>query len=251
MSEFPIDSTSTKHFREEAERLGAALAETATRHYEVISPNEQVTVVADGRPRLLRIVLDPRIMRSGAEAIGELLTATIGTALAEANQSRNAAMEQLLPPGILDAGETLRQLLPTDGQSTTPGPFSVVDDAMRRLSETLAAQEERVAALTAEPVFGQAAEGKVAVRLSGTGEVEAVEIAPALLRSPDSAELAEQVVTATNGALEELASRVPAVEPPDAGFAEIDAALDAFNAKMDGLLGKLDEIERQLPPPPA
>lgn len=251
MSEFSIDSSSTEHFREQADGLTRALAETTTRQHEVTSPNEQVTVVTDGRPRLLRIVLDPRIMRSGAEAIGELLTATIGTALGEANQSRNEAMEQLLPPGILDAGEALRRLLPTDGGTTTPGPFSVVDDAMRRLSETLAAQEERVAALTAEPVFGEAAEGKVAVKLSGTGEIEAVEIAPALLRSPDSAELAEQVMAATNQALDALASRVPAVDPDDTGFAEVDAALDAFHAKMDGLLDNLNEIERRLQPPTA
>jgi DNA-binding protein YbaB len=251
MSDFSIDSTQFAYLQEQAERMRSSVSDLSAQHHEVVSPDERVTIVADGRPRLLRIVLDPRIMRSDAEAIGELLTATIGTALAEANQSRNTAMEQLLPPGVLDAGQALRQLLPTDDKTTAPGPFSVVDDAMRRLSETLAAQEERVAALTAEPVFGQAAEGKVAVRLSGTGEVESVEIAPALPRSLASTELAEQVVAATNEALAALASRVPAVEPPDGGFAEIDAALDAFNAKMDGLLGTLDEIERQLPPPPA
>jgi DNA-binding protein YbaB len=128
------------------------------------------------------------------------------------------------------------------------------DQALTALDRALAEYPRRVAELTdrlsaaaAATVSGTDEGGLVTVTASGAGEIQSVRVSLRALRDLDAGTLANRLADAANEALtraeEGLAEATGAAATPDP---EVADRLAAFERRMDGLLERLDRVDRDL-----
>jgi DNA-binding protein YbaB len=83
-----------------AQELRQAVAEVADATYETSSPDGQVRVTVDGRPRLIALYLDPSALDQGADKLDTLLTTTLNEALAAARSATGQGLLDRLPASL-------------------------------------------------------------------------------------------------------------------------------------------------------
>ena len=125
------------------------------------------------------------------------------------------------------------------------------ESALRRLGALRRAAPERMAAAMAEAAehgrrrfTGTSADEAVTATANGQGMIINVEFSTVALRRLDTAALGERAAEALNAALDAAERRGPAAE--DALEQSLDEILDTLNHRLDGVLGRLDEVERGL-----
>jgi DNA-binding protein YbaB len=200
----------------------------------------QVRVVAAGG-RLERVELDPRVMRMPGERLAGHLVEAGNAALDELRAAAPAPDDTAVDPAVL--ARRLEQVT-EEGLRSMAVITQAIEGAMAQVAdragmtgdprptglEQLVAETRRVVPAPpppdpsegAEPPdptgAGEAAEGRIRARVAPGGRIDALEIDPPALRLP-SADLAEQVKAAVNGALDDMRAkaqeRAGAVGPVD------------------------------------
>ncbi|HEX6499542.1 MAG TPA: YbaB/EbfC family nucleoid-associated protein [Micromonosporaceae bacterium] len=89
-----------RRMREVSDTLTAGLADASATTQEVTSADGDVTVIANGTPRVVAVRLDPRAMRMDPAALADLLTQTLNAALRSARQASQAALLEGLDPTL-------------------------------------------------------------------------------------------------------------------------------------------------------
>lgn len=89
-----------RQMREVSDSLTAGLADAAAATQEVTSAGGEVTVVADGGPRVVSVRVDPRAMRLDPATLADHLTQTLNAALRSARQTAEAALLEGLDPAL-------------------------------------------------------------------------------------------------------------------------------------------------------
>jgi DNA-binding protein YbaB len=119
---------------------------------------------------------------------------------------------------------------------------------MRAFPDQLADATSRARSLGDTTVTGVSAAETVTVTATGQGRIVAVRFSATALRRLDNHTLGEHIAEALNAAFE-AAERLQQGDegaPLTALEGTIDEAQVAFTRQMDGLLAKLDDIERSL-----
>jgi DNA-binding protein YbaB len=107
-----------------------------------------------------------------------------------------------------------------------------------------AAARQDAEQLATHHVTAAAADGSITVIATGAGTIVEVRVHPLALRQLDSLTLASRVQEAANAALDRVEElRPPAGASPLGG---VDATLELFEHRMDGLLERLDGIVHEL-----
>jgi DNA-binding protein YbaB len=121
--------------------------------------------------------------------------------------------------------------------------------AMRAYPDQLAAATMRAQSMRDATVTGVSPAETVTVTATAQGQIIAVRFSALALRKLDNYTLGEHIAEALNAALE-AAERLQKGEEEDTPPNELEAVLDeaeiAFTRRMDGLLAKLDDIDRSL-----
>ncbi len=123
-------------------------------------------------------------------------------------------------------------------------PMQRLQHLMDTFPQRLAEAQDRVAHIAEESVTGTDADESVTVTADGAGQIRDVTFDILALRQADNYTLGERITEATNAALvasESLRGSLLAQEGPS-----LDEAQEMFNARMDGLLERLDHIDRSL-----
>jgi DNA-binding protein YbaB len=107
-----------------------------------------------------------------------------------------------------------------------------------------ASAREYAEKITAERVDAASSDGSVAVTATGAGTIVEVRVRPLALRQLDNVTLAERVREAVNAVLDRVDALRPNLAVPS--LDGIDAKLELFEHRMDGLLGRLDRMVRDL-----
>lgn len=119
---------------------------------------------------------------------------------------------------------------------------------MRAYPDRLAAATTRAQSLRDATVTGVSSAETVTVTATSQGQIVAVRFSPLALRRLDNHTLGEHVAEALNAAFE-AAERLQQGDE-DTSPNDLEAALDdaqiALNRTMDGLLAKLEDVERSL-----
>lgn len=119
---------------------------------------------------------------------------------------------------------------------------------MRAYPDQLAAATMRAESMRAATVTGVSSGETVTVTATGQGQIVAVRFSAVALRKLDNYTLGEHIAEALNAALEAAERLQKGAE--DTTPNELEAVLDeaeiAFTRRMDGLLAKLDDIDRSL-----
>jgi DNA-binding protein YbaB len=125
--------------------------------------------------------------------------------------------------------------------------------ALRRLDELTRSLPTRITEATAaaarhrrQEISGSSTDEMVTVTMDGAGTVTGVRFAAIALRRLDSATLGEHVTEALNAALDAAERHHPASTGQDELDRSLDEVLDTLNYRLDGVLGRLDAIERSL-----
>lgn len=224
----------TARLRERSARLTAAAAAAGEISYRASidagGPGE-IAVTATGLGRVSKIQVGPQAMAAGPKALGPALTRLLNEAIARAREQAAESLAERAEPGV-------RAALLEGG--ATP---------------------EAAEKLAGESFSASSPEEKVTVTATGTGEITQVKIAPAALgttggASGGTSDLAEQIATAANGAIDAAQHRQRELSGSlRPGEQDLDKALDAqlaeFNQQMDKLLGRIDQAARPAPDPPA
>jgi DNA-binding protein YbaB len=125
--------------------------------------------------------------------------------------------------------------------------MAALDRALAEYPRRVAELTERLAAVAAATISGADEGGLVTVTASGAGEIRSVRVSLRALRDLDPGTLANRVADATNQALtraeESLAEVTGAAATPDP---EVADRLAAFERRMDGLLERLDRVDRDV-----
>lgn len=111
------------------------------------------------------------------------------------------------------------------------------------LVATARANVDRVAA---ERVTGVSAGDAVSAVATGAGSIVEIRVHPLAVRQLDNLTLGERVQEAVNAALDRAEALRP--HPGPAPTADLDAQLEMFEHRMDGLLERLDRLTRDLDP---
>jgi DNA-binding protein YbaB len=126
------------------------------------------------------------------------------------------------------------------------------DEGMDRLYWAIEEYPHRAGELRAQVaqamgsrVTGTAGDGKVVVTLSVGGEVQSVRVGERALRDVDNHTLADLVRTAVNDALD-AADAAVALPGEDDLDARQEQTMAEFERRMDGLLDRLDAVDRGL-----
>ena len=91
---------------------------------------------------------------------------------------------------------------------------------------------------------------RVAAVVSGAGELLRLEVSALASRGESRDRLASDVLTVVNAALEQADAGRRELLPGGGDVRErLDELTERFGSRMDELLGRLDRIGRQLPPP--
>jgi DNA-binding protein YbaB len=191
----------------------------------------QVRVVAAGG-QLERVELDPRTKRMPGEQLAGHLVAAGNAALAELRSRAPAAGDVSVDPAML--ARTLQQVT-DEGLRSLAAITQAIEDAKAQVSdrtgmtgdprpyglEQLVEETRQVVPappperddqdpLDEEPPdlagAGEAADGRIRARVAAGGSIEALEIDPPALRLA-SAEVAQQVKVAINGALDDMRAK--------------------------------------------
>jgi DNA-binding protein YbaB len=119
---------------------------------------------------------------------------------------------------------------------------------MRAFPDQLAAATTRAQSLRDATVTGVSSAETVTVTATGQGQIVAVRFSAVALRRLDSQTLGEHIAEALNAAFEAAERLEQGDEGPPVSALEgtLDEASDAFTRQMDGLLAKLDDVERSL-----
>jgi DNA-binding protein YbaB len=124
---------------------------------------------------------------------------------------------------------------------------------MRAYPDQLAAATTRAQSMRAATVTGVSSAETVTVTATGQGQIVDVRFSALALRRLDNYTLGEHIAEALNAALEAAerlrngdAETSPNETAPNELEATIDEAQLVFTRRMDGLLAKLDDIERSL-----
>jgi DNA-binding protein YbaB len=83
-----------------AQEMRQAVADVVAVTHETSSPDGQVRVTVDGRPRVIGLYLDPSALDQGADQLDTVLTATLNEALAAAHAATGQALVGRLPPSL-------------------------------------------------------------------------------------------------------------------------------------------------------
>jgi DNA-binding protein YbaB len=227
-----------------AEALRHAVEAAGDHCVEAVARDGWLRVVANGTPRLVEAEIDPRLMRCSAAELSPLLVGVVDEALRTARQRYQEAVTAALPPGLLAAAQQL-DIPSASNRAGHPGLPGSLDRVLTQLPDRLAQTSARARELAEESINGTAADGELVVTMFGDGRVREIHLGRGVLSPPDSAALAGHLVTATNDALTQVAERLARYATPD-DAPDIDAALKAFNARMDDLIVRLDAVSRAL-----
>lgn len=105
-----------------------------------------------------------------------------------------------------------------------------------------------VADLTGQEFSAADADGIATATVSGSGELLRLEVLAVATRSTGRERAGPAVVRAVNAALAEAEAARHALLPGGGDLGQqLDALTTQFNSRMDGLLARLDGIERNLP----
>jgi DNA-binding protein YbaB len=216
----------------EAAHAARTLGEAAALTAQASSPDGLVRVVADGGGRVVRVDLDPRLLRDRDRA-GPAVATVLDEALGAARTAGHEAALAALPPAL--------RALASDGTGADDP-----DDPDGAWARRVAAARAAVAGrLDVEHTAGSP-DGEVSVTVTGGGRVAGV-----LLRTAtgptDAAGLGALVTAAANEALRAAGEDVAAAAAGDAAPpVDTAAAVEAFSGRMDGLLARLDELSARL-----
>ena len=104
-------------------------------------------------------------------------------------------------------------------------------------------------ALAAQEFTASSPDERVTAVVNGSGELLRLEVSALATRGDARASVGAVVVQTVNAALASVEAARRALLPgSDEVAAKLDALTEQFGARMDGLLGRLDEIGRRLPP---
>jgi DNA-binding protein YbaB len=198
-------------------------AAVSARPYRARSDDGTVAVTVDGRPRVRSVRIGGPAIRSGPGPLAARVAVTVNRALQAA---RRDGHEALLASGLgLEARvRAAIEAGPHPGRSSGAARPSVP----RRQAAT-----------------GSSAGARVSVTVNGLGEVTGVSFAALALRGSDLARLGNHVAEAVNAALER-AEQVQRTRRRPAPPAADDVIVEMFSYRMNGLLGRLDEMSRDL-----
>jgi DNA-binding protein YbaB len=127
--------------------------------------------------------------------------------------------------------------------------------ALKRLAELTRSYPERLAEARAkaaelrdQQVSGESPDGEVTVTADGEGTVTGVRFSTTALRRLDTVSLGERAAAAINAALD-AAERGDEDAAGGTGLErELDEVLDALNYRLDGIVSRLNDVERTLEP---
>jgi DNA-binding protein YbaB len=187
----------------------------------------QVRVVAAGG-RLERVELDPRVMRMPGERLAGHLVAAGNAALDELRAAAPAADDAAVDPAAL--AQRLERVT-EEGLRSMAVITQAIEDAMAQVAdrtgmtgdprpdglEQLVAQTRGAVPAPPSPEdgdeeppdltgAGDGAEGRIRARVAPGGRIDVLEIDPPALRLP-SADVAEQVKVAVNGAMDDMRAK--------------------------------------------
>jgi DNA-binding protein YbaB len=118
---------------------------------------------------------------------------------------------------------------------------------LRDLPREQEAAGEAVRRLAAETVTGRSPDRHVTVSADGQGMIVGIEFSADAFRRLDSRTLGERLTEAVNRSLEAAELLQAESRMTGAGLdAMLDEAVDLFTHRMDGILGRLDEIGNSL-----
>jgi DNA-binding protein YbaB len=96
----------TKGLRAQVDHLNGVLASSRAATYDAESPDQQVRMTVDGRPRLTGVSISARVIRQhGAEDLGPVLTQVLNDGLAKAH----AGTRRLLQADVSGLGDPAPQ----------------------------------------------------------------------------------------------------------------------------------------------
>ncbi len=118
---------------------------------------------------------------------------------------------------------------------------------LRALPNEQEAAGEAVRRLATETVTAHSSDRHVTVSADGHGTIVGIEFSADAFRRLDSRTLGERLTEAVNGSLEAAEQLQAEGRTTGAGLdAMLDEAMDLFTHRMDGILGRLDEIGNSL-----
>ena len=197
-------------------------AAVSARQYQARSDDGTVAVTLDGRPRVRSVRIAGPAIRLGPAQLAARVTATVNRALQAARRDGHEA--------LLAAGSSLESWVRAAAGPGRPGV------ARRPVPQCAAA---------AQVLTGTSAGARVSVTVNSLGEVTGVGFAALALRGSDLARLGNHVAEAVNAALEQAEQYRRARYRPAPQAAE-DVIVEMFSYRMNGLLGRLDEMSRSL-----
>jgi len=124
--------------------------------------------------------------------------------------------------------------------------LAALDRALAEYPRRVAELTERVAAAAAATVEGADEGGLVTVTATGGGEIRSVRVSLRALRDMDAGTLARRVADAANTALARADESIAEVTGSAAPDPDVADRLAAFDRRMDGLLERLDRVDRDL-----
>jgi len=235
-----------------------------------------VAVTLDGRPRVLSVRIGGQAIRLGPGPLAARVAAAVNRALQAARQDSHEALlaaDPALEPWVRGAIEAAGQVpAGPDQASPAPGGRAAGPDQagpapaaraagpegslaeLRQLRQSVPQRQAAARAEAAAQVLtGTSRDARVSVSVNGLGEVTGVSFSALALRGSDPARLGDHVAEAANTAFEKAGqyqrdqrrggggAGAPA-DPRAAG----EAIVEMFSYRMDGLLGQLDEMSRNL-----
>jgi len=198
-------------------------AAVSARQYQARSDDGTVAVTVDGRPRVRSVRIGGQAVRSGPGPLATRVAVTVNRALQAARRDGHEA--------LLAAASGLESWVRAAIEAG-PGP-----DPGRSSAARLRQPAPRRQAAT-----GSSSGARVSVTVNGLGEVTGVSFAALALRGSDLARLGNHVAEAVNAALEQAEQNQRTPAPPAAD----DVIVEMFSYRMNGLLGRLDEMSRNL-----
>jgi DNA-binding protein YbaB len=222
-------------------------AAVSARQYQARSDDRTVAVTLDGRPRARSVHISGQAIRSGPGQLGARVAATVNRALQTARRDGHEALLAAasgLESCARAAIEAAGQVGPgQSGPAPDPGRASVAE--FKQLGQSvLRRQAASRAEAVVEVLTGTSSGARVSVTVNGLGGVTGMSFAALALRGSDLARLGNHVAEAVNAALEKAEQyqyarcrRPPAVD---------DVIVEMFSYRMNGLLGRLDDMSRDL-----
>ncbi len=250
--------------RRAAADLESAAAAASARQYKARSDDGTVAVILDGRPRVRSLRIGGQAVRSGPGQLAARVAVTVNRALQAARRDGNEALlaagsglESWVRGAIEAAGEA------ADGPAQgSPGPASGArasgpEASLAELRQLRRSVPQRQAAARAQAVAqvltGTSRDARVSVTVNGLSEVTGVSFSALALHGSDLARLGNHIAGAVNAAFEKAGQYQRARHEGGGGAGALagpraagDVIVEMFSYRMNGLLGRLDEMSRDL-----